>query len=465
MARKKRYFENEEQLLRELKSAHPGESWDIIAKLYNAKVGDKSRLRTGLALQMKFKKMQAREKRPAKKALGERGRQEVLPVEGRMHQSWTAPSPLPRAGFLPSEQRMAESWVATSSLSLAVPREGVEYDISFLQWHLGIMLNELCAATTSVLDSLRSMVYKALHTQRPTHKFERFAKMDSRRQQHASMPQLCPCHRRTGWDIVAECYGRVQHAYETARHANIAANRALDESRQYKAAFDRAQEELQHLRSCSPAKLQASNMELRANLQASNDNLQITRVSLRDAQANLQGMQAMRADLQATKLELKSANADLEATKAKLDECKESLEQERARCKVADGAAETAYEAAHKSGALADELRRELRALKGEACSPGDPDESSTADLALELVLAQQTVTYLEQMLQVRDPGYIREQVQQSIAVAEKLRRQVTDLTDELHETKEENERLTALAAEGQDVKRTKTRKMRKLEG
>ncbi|KAH7021722.1 hypothetical protein B0J12DRAFT_733276 [Macrophomina phaseolina] len=288
--------------------------------------------------------------------------------------------------------------------------------------------------------------------------------MDPRRQQHTSMPQLCPCHRRTGWDIVAECYNRVQHAHETACHANIAANRAIDESRQFKAAFDRAQEELQHLRSCSPAKLQASNTELQAELKASNDNLRITRASLRDAQAILQGMQAMRTDLQVTKSELQSANANLEATKAELDKCQESLDQEKSRCKVADGAAETAYEAAHKSGALADELRRELRAVKGEDSSPRDSHESSTADLALELVLAQQTVAYLEQMLQVRDPGYIREQVQQSLAVAEKLKRQVEDLTNELHETKEENERLKALAEEEQDVKRTKTRKMRKLE-
>lgn len=132
---------------------------------------------------------------------------------------------------------------------------------------------------------------------------------------------------------------------------------------------------------------------------------------------------------------------------------------------MADGAAEAAYEAADKSGALADELRRELRMLKGEDPDPRDSHESSTADLALELVLAQQTVAYLEQMLQVRDPGYIREQVQHSIAAAEKLRRQVKDLTDELHEMKEENERLKVLTEEEQDMKRTRTRKMRKLEG
>ncbi|KAH7033940.1 hypothetical protein B0J12DRAFT_703754 [Macrophomina phaseolina] len=132
MVGKKRYLEKEEQLLRELKSEHPGKSWETIAELYNARVGDKSRLRTGLALQMKFKKIQAREKRPAKKALGERGKREVLSVEGRMHQSWTALSPLPRAGFLPSEQGVTTHW-ATTSLSLSEQREGVEYEISLLQ--------------------------------------------------------------------------------------------------------------------------------------------------------------------------------------------------------------------------------------------------------------------------------------------------------------------------------------------
>ncbi|KAH7009186.1 hypothetical protein B0J12DRAFT_747562 [Macrophomina phaseolina] len=351
MVSKNRYIEKEEQLLRDLKSENPGKSWEAIAELYNARIGDKSRMRTGLALQMKFKKMQAREKRPAMKALDERGKQEVLSVEERMHQSWTAPSPLPGAGFPLNEQCVTANW-ATTSLSLSEPREDVEYEISLLQWHLGTMLDELCSATAFVLDSLKK----------------------------------------------------------------------------------------------------------------NNDNLRITRASLSDAQASLQGMQAMRMDLQATKSELQSANANLEATKAELEKCRESLDQEKARCKVADGAAETAYEAAHKSGALADELRRELRAAKGEDSSPMDSHKSSTADLALELILAQQTVAYLEQMLQVRDPGYIREQVQQSLAVAEQLKRQVQDLTNELHETKEENERLKALEGEEQDVKRMKTRKMRKLE-
>ncbi|EKG09592.1 SANT domain DNA binding protein [Macrophomina phaseolina MS6] len=132
MVSKKRYVEKEEQLLRDLKSEYPGKSWEAIAELYNARIGDKSRLRTGLALQMKYKKMQAREKRPAKKALGERGKQEVLSVEERMHQSRTAASPLPGAEFPLNEQCVTTNW-ATTSLSLSEPREDVEYEISLLQ--------------------------------------------------------------------------------------------------------------------------------------------------------------------------------------------------------------------------------------------------------------------------------------------------------------------------------------------
>lgn len=111
MTVKKRYFGKEEKLLYQLKSTHAGESWDTIAELYNAKIEDKSRQRTGSALQMKFKKIRARQRRLAKKAHGDTELGKARPLEDRMIQSWYTPS----------------------HHLIAVQEEAVEYNISLLQ--------------------------------------------------------------------------------------------------------------------------------------------------------------------------------------------------------------------------------------------------------------------------------------------------------------------------------------------
>ncbi|KAB2569189.1 hypothetical protein DBV05_g12136 [Lasiodiplodia theobromae] len=245
------------------------------------------------------------------------------------------------------------------------------------------------------------------------------------------MPQPCPCHRGTPWDFFVECYSRAQHAYGTARHAQLAASKAAIDAQEYKAALNKVRGELQHLRARGPANIRTSNSELQSKLEASS-------------------------------IELRTCKEELQTTKAKLDEFEESLEREKRLRKEADDTAEVAYEAAHKSGAFADELRRELRKWKGEDSEAGDSHEPGTADLAVELVLSQQMVTYLEQMLQAKDPEYVREHVQQGIATTEKLKREVKDLTDELQKMKEENNRLKSLVDEEQDFKRTRSRKVRK---
>ncbi|KAK0653619.1 hypothetical protein DIS24_g5926 [Lasiodiplodia hormozganensis] len=211
-------------------------------------------------------------------------------------------------------------------------------------------------------------------------------------------------------------YKTVQHASNTARQAQIAASRAAFDAQKYKAALEEAQDQLEDSR--------ASNSDLQLKLVASN-------------------------------AELQTYEADLQATKANLDECSKSLEREERLRKEADGAAEVAYEAAHKSGAYADELRHELRKSKGEVSKDEDSHESSTADLALELVLCQQALACLEQMLQVNNPKDIREQLLQNIATTEKHKRE-----KELLE--KENIQLKALVEEEQDMKRTRGRKMRK---
>lgn len=111
MAGKKRWAKQEEELLRELKSAHPGETWDTIAELYNSRIGNKSRLRTEVALSMKFKKMQFLKKQSAKKSLRKNTRDAVPQNEKHQLQSWTTPSP-----FL-----------------FETPIGSVEYEISLLQ--------------------------------------------------------------------------------------------------------------------------------------------------------------------------------------------------------------------------------------------------------------------------------------------------------------------------------------------
>lgn len=111
MAGKKRWAKQEEELLRELKSAHPGETWDTIAELYNSRISNKSRLRTEVALSIKFKKMQFLKKQSAKKSLRKNTRDAVPQNEKHQLQSWTTPSP-----FL-----------------FETPIGSVEYEISLLQ--------------------------------------------------------------------------------------------------------------------------------------------------------------------------------------------------------------------------------------------------------------------------------------------------------------------------------------------
>lgn len=133
MAVKRRYIEKEEELLRELKSTHPSNSWDTIAELYNAKVGDESRWRTGLGLQLKFKKIQAREKRLARKAGSKSGRWIVLPADEQISKNRTTPMPLSSAEALPREQRISQIRTPMMPIPLVVPSDSTEYEVSLLQ--------------------------------------------------------------------------------------------------------------------------------------------------------------------------------------------------------------------------------------------------------------------------------------------------------------------------------------------
>lgn len=192
--------------------------------------------------------------------------------------------------------------------------------------------------------------------------------------------------------------------------------------------------------------------------------LRQTKSDLKKAECDLESIQVA---LGVTQDELETERAQYEETihlmKSRCEESETRLKKAEAERDNAERVTDCAYEAAEKSGNIADGLRVEIAQLRGEEPEGGLNAAPTTLDLLMEKAITDQKVAILQEVVHSVNPELcLQTQMDTIIGAKLGLQSEVKELTGQLEDAQREIANLAKIIeintdeVEGRGKKRTR---------